>query len=281
MTSSLPLLLEPAELHQRLGDPRLLVVDLSRPQVHAQAHVPGAVPLLYSELVRAEPPAMGLLPEAHQLAQVLSRIGLTPAHHVIGYDDEGNGRAARLLWTLEALGHPGYSLLDGGLHAWAAEGLPLEAGVREPTPSDYPAQLRHPEVLADRQWLLEHLGDPGTVVLDVRSPAEYRGEDVRAERGGHIPGAVNLEWTEAMDRARSLRLLPAERLRTLLTERGVTPDREVVVHCQTHHRSAHTFFVLRHLGYPRVRAYAGSWSEWGNTPELPVVAGPEPGGTGG
>ena len=145
MAQSLPLLIQPAALHQRLGDPGLRVVDLSRPQVHAQAHLPGAVPLLYSELVRAEPPAMGLLPEAHQLAQVLSRIGLTPEHHVVAYDDEGNGRAARLLWTLEALGHSGFSLLDGGLHAWAAEGLPLEAGVREPEPSTYPAEIRHLE----------------------------------------------------------------------------------------------------------------------------------------
>ena len=276
MDESLPLLVEPETLHRHLGDPDLLVVDLCRPQVHAQAHLPGAVPLLYSELVRAEPPAMGLLPHPHQLAAVFSRLGLTDRHRVVAYDDEGSGRAGRLLWTLEALGHPRVSVLNGGLQAWAEAGLPLESGETSAVGGDYVAALRRPEVLADRDYVLSRLDDPGTVVLDVRSPAEYRGEDVRAARGGHIPGAVNLEWTRAIDRSRALRLQPAETLQALLEERGVTPDREVVVHCQTHHRSSHTYLVLRHLGYPRVRGYAGSWSEWGNDPDMPVVTGDEP-----
>ena len=216
---------------------------------------------------------MGLLPDEARLSEILSAAGLRPDVHVVAYDDEGNGRASRLLWTLDALGHFDYSLLNGGLVAWAAEGREVEAGVVEPSRSTYRAQLRNPDVLADKQYLLDHLDDDNTVVLDARSPAEYAGADVRAARGGHIPGAVNLDWTTAMDRDNNLRLQPPETLRALLKERGITPDKEVVTHCQTHHRSAHTFLVLRYLGYPSIRGYAGSWSEWGNDPDTPVEAG--------
>ena len=96
--------------------------------------------------------------------------------------------------------------------------------------------------------------------------------DQRAARGGHIPGAVNLNWMDTMDPQRQLRLQPAPVLRQLLDLRGVTTDKEVIVYCQTHHRSAHTYWVLRYLGYPRVRGYPGAWSEWGNDPSVPVEA---------
>ncbi|MFO1352680.1 MAG: rhodanese-like domain-containing protein [Gammaproteobacteria bacterium] len=96
------------------------------------------------------------------------------------------------------------------------------------------------------------------------------GIDVRAARGGHIPGALNLNWLEAIDRGRALRFKPDDDLRALLAGRGVTPDKEIMPYCQTHHRSSHTYMVLKHLGFPRVCAYPGAWSEWGNDPALPL-----------
>ena len=93
---------------------------------------------------------------------------------------------------------------------------------------------------------------------------------MRAGRGGHIPGAVNLDWVNAIDQTRALRFQPESVLRDLLESRGITPDREVMVYCQTHHRSSHTYMVLRSLGYPRIRGYPGAWSEWGNDPATPV-----------
>ncbi|HKJ94393.1 MAG TPA: sulfurtransferase [Gammaproteobacteria bacterium] len=271
----LPLLVAPEALDNALGEPGILIVDLCRPDAYTAGHIPGAINLDYAGLLRQQPPAMGLLPDEERLSEVLSGIGLRSDLHVVAYDDEGNGRAARFLWTLEAVGHFAYSLLDGGLTAWRAENRRLESGANAPEPSGYRASISNPDVVADRDYVLHHLGDDNTVVLDARSPAEYAGQDVRAARGGHIPGAVNLEWTQAMDRANDLRLQPPETLRTMLKQAGVTPDKEVITHCQTHHRSALTFFVMRYLGYPRIRGYAGSWSEWGNDPELPVETGAE------
>lgn len=270
-SAALPLLVEPEQIQPHLADPALLIVDLSDADHYVSGHIPGALHLDYAELVRGEPPALGLLPDAHQLSQALGRLGLTAEHQVVAYDDEGNGRAGRLLWTLAVLGHPHLSLLNGGIHAWNAAGGPLEQLRSQRPPSAYVASfVEPPVVVADRDYILARLGQPDLALLDVRTPAEFAGTDRRAARGGHIPGAVNLNWTDAMDPQRQRRLQPDPVLRRLLEQHGVTPNREVIVYCQTHHRSAHTYWVLRYLGYPRVRGYPGAWSEWGNDPSLPV-----------
>ena len=265
----LPLLVEPDALEATLGDEGVLVVDVSDPVAHAQQHVPGAVSLPFAQLLRPQPPAMGLIAPPEQLAAAFSDIGLTPDAHVVAYDNEGNGRASRLLWTLDVIGHAGFSLLNGGMHAWVGEGHPVEAGVRSPAATRYEIDASG-EVIADKRYILDHLDDDDVMLLDVRSPHEFSGEDLRSARGGHIPGAVNMDWTTAMDRSRNLRFRPEAELRAILEPLGVTPDKEAIVYCQTHHRSAHTYVVLRSLGFTRVRGYDGSWSEWGNDPDLPV-----------
>lgn len=125
-----------------------------------------------------------------------------------------------------------------------------------------------PERVTSADGILARLKDPAVVILDARSPAEYAGKDVRAKRGGHIPGAVNIEWSQALRPDGTFK--PLEELRALYGANGVTPDKTVIAYCQTHHRSAHSYFVLRLLGYPRVVGYDRSWSEWGNREGLPV-----------
>ncbi len=267
---NLPLLIEPEQLQPHVANSAILVVDLSDPAADAIGHVAGAIHLDYAALNRAEPPTTGLLPDEARLSEVFSRIGLTPERHVVAYDDEGNGRAGRLLWTLAALGHKRASLLNGGIRAWDVAKGPLEVQVSHPTPSSYQARFANPEAIADKNYILARLDQPDVVLLDTRTPAEFAGLVVRAARCGHIPGAINLNWTSTMDQQRQLRFQPDPVLRKLFEWRGVTPDKEIIVYCQNHHRSAHTYCVLRYLGYPRVRGYPGSWSEWGNDPSLPI-----------
>lgn len=269
MERRLPLLLEPSELEQHLNEPQLLIVDLSRPEHYAQGHIPGAVNLGYAHLVAARGPAQGELPDEKHLSALFSALGLTPDTHVVAYDDECNGRASRLLWTLDVVGHPHFSLLNGGLEAWTEGGRPLTVVPGRRTPSRYTVHLSG-RARADKDYILQRLGHEKTVLLDTRSPGEYRGEIKRAARAGHIPGAVNFEWTRAMDPQRCQRIRPAEELKKELEALGVTPDKEVIAYCQTHHRSAHTYLVLKALGYPNVKGYPGSWSEWGNLPDTPI-----------
>ncbi|MBI3899863.1 MAG: sulfurtransferase [Gammaproteobacteria bacterium] len=265
----LPLLVEPAELAARLGDPALAIIDLSQPALHARSHVPGAVHLDYARIIAPRPPAAAVLPEPQQLAEALGSIGLTPDKQVVAYDDEGNGRAARFLWTLEVIGHARLSILNGGIRAWLAEQRPVESGVKPVSATSYPVQISR-NAIADKEYILAHLRDPNVVLLDARSPDEYSGKVKRSARAGHIPGAVNFQWTDAMDAMRQTRLKNAADIKRTLEGLGITPDKEIVTYCQTHHRSAHTYFVLKTLGYPRVRAYPGSWSEWGSLPDTPI-----------
>ncbi len=270
MTQALfPLIVEPAELEKHLGAENLLIVDLCRPETYAQTHVPGAVHLDYAQIVAARPPAMGMLPDAAPLSNVLGSTGMTPDHHVVAYDDEGGGRASRLLWTLDVIGHYRHSLLNGGLHAWLNDRHRVSHELVMKTRTNCTVKFDN-KVVADKNYIMKHLRDTGVITVDARSPAEYRGETRRAERNGHIPGAVNFDWMSAIDQARSARLKPAEELKRVLAGLGATPDKEVITYCQTHHRSAHTYIVLKSLGYPRVRGYPGSWSEWGNSPETPI-----------
>lgn len=265
------LILEPNGLRSVLGTADLLVVDLGSAERYAQGHIPGAVHLDYSAIVLSRPPIGGLLPGDDHLSQVLSSIGLTPDTYVVAYDSEGGGKASRLLWTLDVLGHQHFAFLNGGLRAWMDEER-VETLSVPAVPSKYSA-VSMERCVAEKDYILSNLNNPSLKLLDCRSPEEYAGSNVRAARGGHIPGAVNMNWLLALDDRRNLRLKPQAELRRQLGDLGVTIDKEVITYCHTHHRSSHTYIVLKSLGYERVKGYPGSWSEWGNLPDTPVETG--------
>ncbi|MEE8343606.1 MAG: sulfurtransferase [Gammaproteobacteria bacterium] len=264
-----PLILEPEALKPLLGTDQLVVVDLCKPDVYAKMHIPGAVHLDYGSIVRADKPVMGLLPAEGDLSRALSAVGIAPESQVVAYDDEGGGRAARLLWTLECAGHANLSLLNGGLHSWTNEGHELNDKTASPGATVYPVTYRK-EPVADADYILSRLNDNTVRLLDTRSPNEYKGIKKFAARGGHIPGAVNLEWTQMMDQNRNLRVKPEDRLTELLGPLEITSDKEIIVYCQTHHRSAYTYIVLKSMGFQRLKGYHGSWSDWGNRTDTPV-----------
>ncbi|NOZ11427.1 MAG: sulfurtransferase [Gammaproteobacteria bacterium] len=264
-----PLILPPSELVPRLGEDDLVIVDVDATESFLQGHIPGALHLDYADIIKVSKPAMGLLPDAAQVSSVLSELGIQSDSHIVAYDDEGGGRAGRLLWTLAAMGHKHYSLLDGGIRAWRHDKYPVNQELKEVTKSQYQTTFAG-DAVADRDYVLAHLDDKNIALLDTRSPQEYHGEKKLADRVGHIPGAVNYNWVLAMDHRNSLRLRPETELRQEMIELGVTEDKEIIVYCQTHHRSAHTYIMLKALGYPRLRAYPGSWSEWGNLADTPI-----------
>ena len=254
------LLVNAAWLKAHLGDPGLRVVDLRAPGAYAGGHVPGAINLRVEEMggtaVRA-------------LEDRLGRAGIAADHTVVLYDDQGGLHASRLFLTLEYLGHARVHILDGGFPAWSAAGGALTRDqARHPTAA-YRARPR-PDLIAGKADVLAGLGRPDRVLVDARSGPEFRGRDVRAARGGHIPGARHVEWTENLSGGSVPVWLPVRELAALYQAAGVTPDKEVVTYCQTHSRASHTYFTLRLLGYRRLKAYLGSWEEWGNDPALPV-----------
>ncbi|MCE8020575.1 sulfurtransferase [Halomonas sp. MCCC 1A11036] len=267
----LPLIVEPEQLAAHLEDPQLLVVDVPlKTESYQEGHVPGAVFLDHRRLLRGEGQVPNEVPSPEALSQLFSSLGLTRDTHVVAYDDEGGGWAGRLLWTLELIGHTRYSYLNGGIHAWRQAGQPVSHEPTSPTPSEYEAEILHPQVAIDRLELQERLGEKGFAIWDARSPAEYRGEKGENKQLGHIPGAVNMEWTEAMDKERALRIRDYAELVTELEALELTPDMEVVTHCQSHHRSGFTWLVGKALGFDNIRAYPGSWKEWGNRDDTPI-----------
>jgi thiosulfate/3-mercaptopyruvate sulfurtransferase len=272
LSQQLPLLIEPEVLSACLKQQteNLLLVDLCKETTFREQHIPSSVHLAYAALTVSDHPIHGLLPDPEQLQQLFSDNGIGNDTHVIAYDDEGGGNAARLLWTLHAMGHEHYSLLNGGLHAWANEGNPCSRELFNTSASSYQATPNH-QVVATTDYILERLESPDLALWDARSRNEFSGISRFSQYPGHIPGAVNLDWLEVMDRQRNLRLKPESTLRELLSGLGITHDKEVITYCQTHHRSSLTWFVLQYLGFERCRGYPGSWSDWGNRDDTPKV----------
>ncbi len=263
---ALPLLLEPEALLPHLGDNAIVVIDLSSEANHQQHHVPGARYVSPRALVCGTPPAPGKLPSEAQLNQLFSDISYSPDTHYVVYDDEGGGWAGRFIWTLDVIGHNHYSYLNGGLHAWLGAQLPTESGFQAVEKTNANIQI-HPEHLVTAEEIISSLDQPDFLIWDARSPQEYSGQKVVAQRGGHIPGAVNCEWTLMMDPNRHLKIRQdaKERLAAL----GIDESKQLVTHCQSHHRSGFTYLLGKILGFS-IRAYDGSWSEWGNREDTPI-----------
>ncbi len=257
------------ELQAARTDPSVRVVDL-RPVAHiTEGCIPGSVHLDYERLIRRCGPVEGLMPNPEEVADLLSSLGIAPWHRVVAYDDETGVEAARLLWTLAVVGHSHYAMLDGGFAAWQAARFPTENQPELPLRSDYPV-LPYNEAVATKAQVLGALGRPDIAIVDTRSEAEYTGEEARAQRGGRIPGAVHFNWMSAVDLMGNGELLSPSTLMEKLARLDVLPEKEVITYCQSNRRCAHTFVVLKWLGFDRVRSYAGSWSEWGNASDTPI-----------
>ena len=178
-------------------------------------------------------------------------------------------------WALDYYGHSNCKVLNGGFRKWFEEGRAVSLDQPHVERGRFEVRAVREEICATTDQLKLAIGDGDKVIWDVRAPAEYTGDDQRANKhGGHIPGAANLEWLDltVQPPVRSGLLLPAEEIARKLAAIGVTPDKQVYTHCQAGIRAAQAVFVLRLMGYPRAANYDGSWSEWGNRDDTPIVA---------
>jgi thiosulfate/3-mercaptopyruvate sulfurtransferase len=226
---------------------------------YLRGHLPGAAYVSWSEDLSAPAPPSGhprwMLLGPAEFAPVMSRLGIGDSTMVVGYDAEGGHHAARLWLGLRRYGH---------------ESRPLESGEVRPAPATFTPRPRE-RVLATKEEVLAAVrsGDPW--LLDVRRDSEFTGEEKRAARGGHIPGAVNILWKEALHDDWTLR--DADELEEFYTNAGFGPENSTITYCQAGVRAAFTHLVLTALGHEDVRTYDGSWEEWGNDPGVPIITG--------
>jgi thiosulfate/3-mercaptopyruvate sulfurtransferase len=261
------LLTTPDQLQQKLGRPDLCIIDTRTAQEFCQGHIPGAVhfDLFGISIIDTTPAPLKAF--MWMMLHLFELRGVNHEKEVVVYEENSGMRAARALWFLEYFGHLRLSLLDGGIQAWRKSGHELTAAASAPKA----AQFKHEEkaaILATVDDLHKSLGRNEVKILDTRSEAEYMGRNVRAARGGAIPGAVHLEWTQNLDPEGKFK--PDEELKSMYRNLGVTPDKEIVAYCQGGYRSSHSYLALRLIGYPKVRNYIGSWKEWGDRLDLPI-----------
>lgn len=273
------LLVEPEQLAPFVDDANIRIIDLSRESVYAQLHIANAILVRPKELVWVDDLAMGKLPDQQQLQALIDRLQLSTQQHVVVYDDEGGAWAGRMIWTLHCAGFYNTSLLNGGIHAWLAAGLPTtdqQPDLAAMPKGDFRVNLADVEQFRVQYAELAALVAKQAVqVWDCRTEQEYTGLRLAARRGGHIAGAKWYEWSTAINRQDHLKLHPLTRIQQQLEQRGFDLTQPVVVYCQSHHRSGLAYIIGRMLNW-QIRAYDGAWSEWGNRSDSAVVNGEHP-----
>jgi thiosulfate/3-mercaptopyruvate sulfurtransferase len=253
-------------LSEHLDDPDVVVVDVRQPFFFAQAHIPGAVSVPLMLLASAGGP-----PTARALAETLGKAGISPDTHVVACDEGASDSAPRLYWTLSLYGHRRASVLDGGVTAWRHAGYDWAYDHAPTVAVDYPVPEQVPGLMQSTEELKSSLDEPDRAVIDTRSPGEYLGVRPTALRNGHVPGAINVDWSANLREDNGIAVTGSRAtLVALYADAGATPDRHVTVYCASGMRASYTFAVLKSLGYPRVDVYIPGWNEWGNRDDTPV-----------
>jgi len=264
--------------HHKDFSVRIAEVDYDPRANYKRGHIPGAV--LFSWKRDINDPVTRDILSKNKLLELFNRSGIKNDTTLVLYGDFNNWFAAFAFWVFKYYGVQNVKILDGGRKKWLLEKKPTTFDPRDKDgyisgyPRDYLSALKPDESLrAYRDYILKGLGDSTRVLVDVRDPQEFSGRILappgypteHAQRGGHIPGALNIPWAQTVNDADGT-FKSRKDLEALYTQKGVTPDKEVITYCRIGERSSHSWFVLKYLlGYPNVKNYDGSWTEWGNS----------------
>ncbi len=264
-------------LAAHLGDDNLVVAEVDEnPDLYEDGHIAGAVKLHWRDDLQ-DPIERDIIEKA-EFERLMGSRGIGNDTSVILYGDKNNWFAAYAYWYLKIYGHADVRIVDGGRQKWIDEGRELTTETPTPVPASYMAKDADESIRVRRDNVLQGLENGGgRALVDVRSPQEYSGELMAppgyeqegASRTGHIPSAQSIPWAQAVRDDGTFK--SPDELRELYGAKGVTPEKEVLAYCRIGERSAHTWFVLRELlGYPDVKNYDGSWTEWGNLVDVPI-----------
>jgi thiosulfate/3-mercaptopyruvate sulfurtransferase len=261
------LLVDTEWLAAHLNDPNLRIVDM-RTRGYEVGHIPNAV-YLANDDIRDRQRAPTFVPATATFEQVMSRLGISNATRVIAYDDRGGIYAARLWWILNLHGHTNVALLNGGWVKWTRESRTTSTERPTVPAATFTARV-DPRWVATAQDVVAGIDKAGVKIVDARTQAEIEGRDLRGiRRGGAIPSSIPVYWEDALDPDLKT-FKTAEELEKLYASKGITRDDDIITYCQVGMRASHDLFVLRLLGYSKLRNYYGSWEEWGNRDDLPI-----------
>lgn len=270
-------LVDTAWVENHLDDETVRIVEVDvDPTVYESGHIPGAVGWDWTTQLQAD--IQRDIANKEQFETLASWAGISRDTTVILYGDNNNWFAAYAFWLFKIYGHRDVRLMDGGRRKWIEEERPLTEASPEVGPTRYQASDPDSDLRALQPEVRHHVG-LGGLLVDVRSPAEFTGEVLAppglpetAQRGGHIPGARNVPWSQAV--AGDGTFKPADELRELYEAQAVKPEDDVIVYCRIGERSSHSWFVLKYLlGFENVRNYDGSWTEWGSMVGMPIERG--------
>jgi thiosulfate/3-mercaptopyruvate sulfurtransferase len=264
-------------LADHLNDPNLRLIESNEDiLLYDQGHIPGAIKIDW--IGDLNDPVVRDYLDREGFEKLMSSKGISNDSTVVFYGDKNNWWATYAFWVFKLFGHQDVRLLNGGRAKWIAEGRELTREKPNYPPTQYAAPERDDATIrAFRDQVQQHIKQSGAGLVDVRSPQEFTGERTHmpeypqegALRGGHIPTAANIPWAKAVQEDSTFKSV--EELKALYESQGITADKDVVTYCRIGERSSHTWFVLTYLlGYPKVRNYDGSWTEWGNSVGLPI-----------
>jgi thiosulfate/3-mercaptopyruvate sulfurtransferase len=241
-----------------------VVVDTRSFSEYKKGHLPGAVNVDLFQLHWFDTTIRGIKDFNRQTRLLLSNIGIKKETNVVFYDDLSGISAARGVWLLLYFSHTKVSMLDGGFKKWKSEDYPVETKSNPLNHSQFQGKL-NPKILADADEVKKSIYSKGVVIVDARSKQEYDGSEIRAARKGHIPSAINIDWTRNIQNG-----IFKSKDNLLSIYSKIPKDTKIITYCQGGYRAAHAFLTLKMLGYKNVKMYLGSWAEWGNRLDLQV-----------